>query len=73
MQERGAMAFTFITTEVIETARAVVSAAAHGRIAECGVNDEKRAARCRERETGEQAAQDRLGVALTNKAATDRA
>jgi hypothetical protein len=71
--ERAAMKFTPATAESVQAASNGVAAAERNRVAECGVDNEKRGTRCREREAEEQARRDTLAQVLASKVLTDTA
>jgi hypothetical protein len=68
-ERQGLPAFTPATAETVAAAKRAADTATTNRAAEC----DKRGPNCRAREIDEQAAADKLAVATTNKAATDRA
>jgi hypothetical protein len=72
-RDREAMTFMPATTELVEAARAAMDTAERNRTAECGPNNERRGARCRERELEEQAKRDALSAVVAQKVATDTA
>jgi hypothetical protein len=67
--ERSAIMFQLTTAEAVQAARDAVAAAEKVRVAEC----DKRGPHCRAKEAEEGAKRDALAVALSAKAATDRA
>jgi hypothetical protein len=70
LAERTAMpVFTPATAETVAAAKRAADTATKNRAAEC----DKRGPNCRAREMDEQAAADKLAIATTNKATTDRA
>jgi hypothetical protein len=73
-QERAAVRFQPATEETVTAPRDAVAAAERIRTAECGNGDPKqRGPNCRHRETEEQARREALTLALSGKAAADRA
>jgi hypothetical protein len=73
-RERAGMSFIAATEETVAAARDAVVGAERVRAAECGNGDPRqRGPNCRQRETEEQARREALTLALSGKAATDRA
>jgi hypothetical protein len=64
--------FTPTTAEAVAATRSAAEIAQRTRVVECGLSNETRGNRCRERESDERAKQDALTKALESKATTDR-